>query len=164
MQCDLSADRVINQGDDIAGIVYAVGINVTEFRRGDRVAALHEMTAPGGSYAEYAVSWEHCTFHIPEKTTFEGWYTKCSRARRINVLIDGLLSHRSSNYSSSRHNIRCGSLSTPGPSSSMAPCNQTYSTCHLRRGFSSRLLCHSACPTFQHTSPYLRRRTWYQAC
>ncbi|MCJ1248375.1 hypothetical protein MMC30_005592 [Trapelia coarctata] len=64
-------DRVINQGDDIAGIVYAVGTNVTEFKPGDRIAAFHEMQAPGGSYAEYAVSWEHCTFHIPTKTTFE---------------------------------------------------------------------------------------------
>lgn len=61
-----------NQGDDIAGVVHAVGSNVVEFRPGDRVAAFHQMRTAGGSYAEYAVSWSHTTFHIPKKTTFEG--------------------------------------------------------------------------------------------
>lgn len=61
-----------NQGDDIAGVVHTVGSNVVEFKPGDRVAAFHQMMAPGGSYAEYALSWDHATFHIPEKTTFEG--------------------------------------------------------------------------------------------
>ena len=61
----------MNQGDDIAGTVEAVGDGVTEFAKGDRVAAFHEMLAPHGSYAEYAVSWAHTTFHLPAKTTFE---------------------------------------------------------------------------------------------
>lgn len=61
----------LNQGDDIAGIVHEVGENVYEFKPGDRVAAFHEMTTPGGSYAEYAVAWQHTTFHIPKHTTFE---------------------------------------------------------------------------------------------
>jgi NADPH:quinone reductase-like Zn-dependent oxidoreductase len=39
---------------------------------GDRVAAFHEMRTPGGSYAEYAVAWAYTTFHLPEKTSFEG--------------------------------------------------------------------------------------------
>merc|ERR1712014_476395 len=52
-----------NQGDDIAG--------VTEFKKGDRVAAFHEMLQPHGSYAEYAVAWAHTTFFLPEKTSFE---------------------------------------------------------------------------------------------
>lgn len=60
-----------NQGDDIAGVVHSVGSNVVEFKRGDRVAAFHQMMTPGGSYAEYAVSWDHATFHIPKKTSFE---------------------------------------------------------------------------------------------
>ncbi|KAL1968831.1 hypothetical protein VTN77DRAFT_1192 [Rasamsonia byssochlamydoides] len=63
--------RSLNEGDDIAGIVYQVGKNVTEFKPGDRVAAFHEMGTPHGSYAEYAVAWDYTTFHIPEKTSFE---------------------------------------------------------------------------------------------
>jgi NADPH2:quinone reductase len=62
----------INQGDDVAGTVEKVGANVTEFKPGDRVAAFHEIQAPHGSYAEYAVAWAHTTFHIPKKTSFEG--------------------------------------------------------------------------------------------
>ena len=46
-----------NQGDDIAGTIHAVGEGVEEFRKGDRVAAFHQMLEPGGSYAEYAVAW-----------------------------------------------------------------------------------------------------------
>jgi NADPH:quinone reductase-like Zn-dependent oxidoreductase len=65
-------DVVINQGDDIAGIVDKVGANVTEFKPGDRVAAFHEMMKPNGSYAEYAIAWAYTTFHIPETTSFEG--------------------------------------------------------------------------------------------
>lgn len=61
----------MNQGDDIAGIVEAVGEGVSEFKKGDRVAAFHEMLSPHGSYAEYAISWAHTTFMLPEKTTFE---------------------------------------------------------------------------------------------
>ncbi|CRG83020.1 hypothetical protein PISL3812_00368 [Talaromyces islandicus] len=64
-------NEVINQGDDIAGIVHEVGAGVTEFKVGDRVAAFHEMRTPGGSYAEYAVAWAYTTFHLPEKTSFE---------------------------------------------------------------------------------------------
>ena len=62
----------INQGDDVAGIVEKVGANVTEFKPGDRVAAFHEMMTPHGSYAEYAITWAYTTFHIPDKTSFEG--------------------------------------------------------------------------------------------
>ncbi|KAI0405810.1 GroES-like protein [Xylaria palmicola] len=64
-------DDTMNQGDDIAGIVHEVGQDVYEFKPGDRVAAFHEMLTPGGSYAEYAVAWQHTTFHIPKQTTFE---------------------------------------------------------------------------------------------
>lgn len=61
----------INQGDDISGTVHAIGSNVTEFKIGDRVAAFHEMMSPHGSYAEYAVSWSHTTFHLPKNISFE---------------------------------------------------------------------------------------------
>ncbi|KAJ5979689.1 hypothetical protein N7481_006987 [Penicillium waksmanii] len=60
-----------NQGDDIAGFVEAVGEGVSKFKKGDKVAAFHQMMTPAGSYAEYAIAWEHTTFHIPEKTSFE---------------------------------------------------------------------------------------------
>lgn len=60
-----------NEGDDIAGVVVKVGAKVTEFKPGDRVAAFHEMRTPHGSYAEYAVAYQHTTFHIPAKTSFE---------------------------------------------------------------------------------------------
>ena len=60
-----------NSGDDIAGIIEVAGENVTEFKKGDRVAAFHEMMAPHGSFAEYAISWAYSTFHLPKKTSFE---------------------------------------------------------------------------------------------
>jgi NADPH2:quinone reductase len=60
-----------NSGDDIAGIVEKVGDNVMEFKKGDRVAAFHEMMTPHGSFAEYAIAWAHTTFHLPRKTSFE---------------------------------------------------------------------------------------------
>lgn len=60
-----------NQGDDISGIVHEVGEGVSEFKPGDRVAAFHEMMKPGGSYAEYGLSWAHTTFYLPNNTSFE---------------------------------------------------------------------------------------------
>jgi len=60
-----------NEGDDIAGYVHEVGDGVTEFKKGDRVAAFHEMRQPHGAYAEYAVAWEHTTFRVPETTSLE---------------------------------------------------------------------------------------------
>ncbi|KAJ9658491.1 hypothetical protein H2198_003643 [Neophaeococcomyces mojaviensis] len=60
-----------NTGDDVAGIVAAVGKGVTEFKVGDRVAAFHEMRTPFGSFAEYAVAWETTTFSLPDHTSFE---------------------------------------------------------------------------------------------
>ncbi|KAF2273109.1 GroES-like protein [Westerdykella ornata] len=60
-----------NSGDDIAGIVHSVGSNVWEFKPGDRVASFHQIMAPGGSFAEYAVGWQHTTFHLPKNVSFE---------------------------------------------------------------------------------------------
>ncbi|EOA86680.1 uncharacterized protein SETTUDRAFT_19195 [Exserohilum turcica Et28A] len=60
-----------NTGDDIAGYVHSVGADVYEFKPGDRVASFHEMMTPGGSFAEYAVGWQHSTFHIPAKVSLE---------------------------------------------------------------------------------------------
>ncbi|KAF5563221.1 fusarubin cluster-oxidoreductase [Fusarium phyllophilum] len=61
----------INQGDDHSGTVYEVGEGVSDFKIGDRVAAMHEGKQPGGSYAEYGVSWAYTTIHLPEHTTFQ---------------------------------------------------------------------------------------------
>lgn len=63
-----------NQGDDISGIVHEVGEGVSEFKKGDRVAAFHEMMSPHGSYAEYALSWAHTTFPLPPNVSFEGMH------------------------------------------------------------------------------------------
>jgi NADPH2:quinone reductase len=44
---------------------------VTEFKKGDRVAAFHVMMSDHGSFAQYSIAPQHTTFHIPEKTSFE---------------------------------------------------------------------------------------------
>lgn len=61
-----------DSGDDIAGYVEGVGEGVSGFAKGDRVAAFHEMMKPHGSFAQYAIAWDYCTFHLPEATSFEG--------------------------------------------------------------------------------------------
>lgn len=61
----------INSGDDLAGLVVAVGSAVSRFSAGDKVAAFHPMGRPYGAYAEYAVAPEHTTFHVPENVSFE---------------------------------------------------------------------------------------------
>ncbi len=60
-----------NSGDDIAGIVHAVGKDVYEFKPGDRVAALHQSFTSDGAYAEFAVAPDWTTFHLPHNTSFE---------------------------------------------------------------------------------------------
>jgi NADPH:quinone reductase-like Zn-dependent oxidoreductase len=72
----------MNAGDDIAGYVEEVGSAVTEFKKGDRVAAFHVMTEPSGSYAEYAIAPAHTTFHISHKTSFEGLFIHISRGNK----------------------------------------------------------------------------------
>lgn len=64
-------DREMNSGDDIAGIVEAVGKNVLGFHQGDRVAAFHKMMTPYGSFAEYAIAPYYTTFHIPNSVSYE---------------------------------------------------------------------------------------------
>ncbi|KAL2824586.1 GroES-like protein [Aspergillus pseudoustus] len=60
-----------NQGDDIAGYVEAMGEGVVGFHKGDKVAAFHQVMTPNGGYAEFALVWEHTTFHLAEATSFE---------------------------------------------------------------------------------------------
>lgn len=69
-----SSEGAKNHGDDIAGYVEAVGDGVSLFKKGDRVAAFHEMRTAHGSYAEFAIAWEGSTFHVPAGTSFEGMY------------------------------------------------------------------------------------------
>ena len=65
----------MNSGDDIAGTVYQLGLNVlasAEFQIGDRVAAFHPMLSPGGAYAEYAVAPQSTVLKLPTGISFEG--------------------------------------------------------------------------------------------
>ena len=68
----MSDKPAVNQGDDISGVVHEVGEGVSEFQKGDRVMAFHEMMKPGGSYAEYALSWASTTVKLPPSVSFEG--------------------------------------------------------------------------------------------
>ena len=60
-----------NTGDDVAGIVEAVGEGVYGLHKGDRVAALHQPMQPSGSFAEYAIAPQYTTFPLPDSTSFE---------------------------------------------------------------------------------------------
>ncbi|KAK5746135.1 hypothetical protein LTR17_000869 [Elasticomyces elasticus] len=57
-----------NSGADIAGIVHKVGSAVHNFRPRDRVAALHRLGAPHGSYAEYSLVLDHVVFHVGDRS------------------------------------------------------------------------------------------------
>jgi NADPH2:quinone reductase len=61
----------LNQGDDCAGTVEAVGSAVRRFRSGDRVAGFHRMGTPRGTYAEFAVCPQHTVMHIPATMSYE---------------------------------------------------------------------------------------------
>lgn len=64
-------NNALNQGDDCAGTVAAVGRGVRSFQIGDRVAGFHRMDTPHGTYAEYAICPEHTVFRIPPEMTYE---------------------------------------------------------------------------------------------
>src|ERR1700761_8572045 len=62
----------LNSGDDIAGTIHAVGSQVQEkFKVGERVAAFHQMSAPHGAYAEFAVAPSATVVQIPDQMSFE---------------------------------------------------------------------------------------------
>ncbi|KAL1956423.1 hypothetical protein VTO42DRAFT_7309 [Malbranchea cinnamomea] len=63
--------KPMNQGNDMAGVIHSVGEGVTQFKPGDRVFAYHELQAPHGTHAEYAIAWEGTTAHIPDHISFE---------------------------------------------------------------------------------------------
>jgi NADPH:quinone reductase-like Zn-dependent oxidoreductase len=64
-------NNALNQGDDCAGTVAAVGKAVRGLQIGDRVAGFHCMDTPHGTYAEYAICPEHTVFTIPPDVTYE---------------------------------------------------------------------------------------------
>ena len=80
-----------NSGDDVAGFVHAVGTNVADFHVGDRVAALHELGTPGGSYAEYALVWDFTTFHLADHVSFEEAATVPMAALMAALGVFGML-------------------------------------------------------------------------
>lgn len=79
-------NRSLNSGDDMSGVVCAVGVASStspssssslapqqqrrHFRTGDRVAAFHPMNTPHGTYAEYAIAPAYTTVRIPR---WMGW-------------------------------------------------------------------------------------------
>ncbi|KAK5653175.1 hypothetical protein OQA88_9274 [Cercophora sp. LCS_1] len=65
------ASSALNIGDDIAGIIHAVGPDVYEYHPGDRVAAFHRMAEPHGAYAEFAIAPVTTTFLLPPNISFE---------------------------------------------------------------------------------------------
>ncbi|GKT40622.1 trans-enoyl reductase lepG [Colletotrichum spaethianum] len=60
-----------NSGDDVAGTIEAVGSEVYEFAKGDRVAGFHVMRTEHGSFAEYAIVPAFSAFHIPKSVSYE---------------------------------------------------------------------------------------------
>ncbi|KAL2807771.1 chaperonin 10-like protein [Aspergillus granulosus] len=73
--CNHSEGNGVNQGDDISGIIEAVGSSVYEYIPGDRVAAFHRMFQSHGSYSQYAVAPASTTFRLPSNISFEAGAT-----------------------------------------------------------------------------------------
>ncbi|KAM9688597.1 quinone oxidoreductase isoform 1-T2 [Trichechus inunguis] len=55
-------------GSDVAGVIEAVGDNVSAFKKGDRVFTTGTVS---GGYAEYAVAADHMVYSLPEKLDFK---------------------------------------------------------------------------------------------
>jgi len=66
-------DRARTSGSDLAGVVEAVGADVTEYEPGDRVFAtgLHTARFEGGAFAEYAVVPLDLLAELPDSVSFE---------------------------------------------------------------------------------------------
>nr|WP_317200425.1 NADP-dependent oxidoreductase [uncultured Psychrobacter sp.] len=63
-------DRPLILGWDIAGIVHAVGRDVTDFKTGDKVFGLVNFPGHGSAYAEYVAAPGEHLVEIPEGTSF----------------------------------------------------------------------------------------------
>lgn len=55
-------------GSDVAGVIEAVGENVSAFKKGDRVFTTATIS---GGYAEYALAADHTVYTLPEKLDFK---------------------------------------------------------------------------------------------
>uniref|UniRef100_A0A5F9DCJ0 Quinone oxidoreductase n=1 Tax=Oryctolagus cuniculus TaxID=9986 RepID=A0A5F9DCJ0_RABIT len=55
-------------GSDVAGVIEAVGDNVSAFKKGDRVFTTATLS---GGYAEYALAADHTVYTLPEKLDFK---------------------------------------------------------------------------------------------
>lgn len=87
-------------GKDAAGVVEAVGLNVTKVKSGDRVYTADSLT---GTYAEFALCEENQLGHLPDNITFEqgagvwtpyatsyrGLFQKAQAKRGETVLVHG---------------------------------------------------------------------------
>ncbi|MBO0934838.1 NAD(P)-dependent alcohol dehydrogenase [Fibrella aquatilis] len=69
MKAMMSGDFPKILGADVAGVVEAVGLMITDFQPGDRVMASLGMS--GGAYAEYAVAKETSLVKLPDAISFE---------------------------------------------------------------------------------------------
>ena len=74
-------------GLEVAGIVEAIGKNVTRYQKGDRVFAL----VGGGGYAEYTLALESHTMPIPDALSFEQAACICETyiTAYLNLFMNG---------------------------------------------------------------------------
>ncbi|KAJ6260770.1 Zeta-crystallin [Drechslerella dactyloides] len=65
------SDQPVPSGDDIGGIVEAVGEGVYELKKGDRVMTYRYYKTPTGGHAEYVIGYDFITAKIPDNISFE---------------------------------------------------------------------------------------------
>ncbi|KAF3902212.1 Zeta-crystallin [Orbilia brochopaga] len=65
------SDQPVPSGDDVGGIVEAVGEGVYELQKGDRVMTYRYYKTPTGGHAEYVIGYDFITAKIPDSVSFE---------------------------------------------------------------------------------------------
>lgn len=68
---EVSQEETTVLGLDVAGIVDEVGDNVTEFKKGDRVFYLREISNKNGGFAEYSITKANHLVKLPDNVSFE---------------------------------------------------------------------------------------------
>lgn len=137
----------LNSGDDISGWVEKVGADVVEFKKGDRVAAMHVMRASGGAFAECAVAPASTTFHLPESISFEEVSSRSTIEIQASLLIRKYIG---CNHTTSRSDRRRCSVLESEATISMGGCPNETTIDHLRRIQCHRSLCNQARRSIQH--------------